>query len=286
MAKFLGSTGVQYLWTKIAGEFVAKVEGKGLSTKDFTEAYETKLIGIEAGAQVNVLDGIKVGDSNATITDKKADITSGVNGLITAGIAGKADKATTLEGYGITDAYTKAQTDTKISEQITAAKHASLKIADTNPMAAGFKGEDNVIYLYKVEIGEGGNKQTYYDMYIKVDGKMTLIDDTRMDLSDYVTKTLLSTTLEGYYTKAAADGKFVAQVPGKGLSTEDFTTTLKTKLEGIAEGAQVNKIEGIKLNGAAVNIGADKTVDITIAVDEELTHQDIDAAITAAKATA
>lgn len=285
MAKFLGSTGVQHLWTKITESFVGKVPGKGLSTKDFTEAYETKLKGIAEGAQVNVLEGIKIGTSDVTIgADKKADITSDVNDLITAGIANKADKAQTLEGYGITDAYTKTQTDTKISEQIAAAKHASLKIADTNPMAAGFEGEDNVIYLYKVEVGEGEDKQTYYDMYIKVNGKMTLIDDTRMDLSDYVTKTLLSTTLESYYTKTAADGKFVAQAEGKGLSTEDFTTELKTKLTGIAEGAQVNKIEGIKLNGTAVDIGADKTVDITIAVDEELSDTEIDAAIAKAKA--
>ena len=283
MAKFLGSTGVQYLWTKIAGEFVAKVEGKGLSTEDFTTEFKTKLEGIAEGAQVNVLEGIKIGASDVTIgSDKKADITSGVNGLITAGIAGKADKATTLEGYGIADAYTKTQTDTAISTAITKAKHASLEVAKSNPTAEGFVGKDDVIYLWQVT----ENDKTYYDMYIKVGGKMTLIDDTRMDLSDYVTKTLLSTTLEDYYTKTAADGKFVAQVPGKGLSTEDFTTEFKTKLTGIAEGAQVNKIEGIKLNGAAVNIGADKTVDITIAVDEELTHQDIDAAITAAKATA
>lgn len=283
MAKFLGSTGVQYLWTKIAGEFVAKDPNKGLSTEDFTTEFKTKLQGIAEGAQVNVLEGIKIGDSDVTIgADKKADITSGVNGLITAGIAGKADKATTLEGYGIADAYTKTQTDTAISTAITKAKHASLKVAESNPTAEGFVGEDDVIYLWQVTEKD----KTYYDMYIKVDGKMTLIDDTRMDLSDYVTKTLLSTTLEGYYTKAAADGKFVAQVPGKGLSTEDFTTEFKTKLTGIAEGAQVNAIESIKLNGTAVDIGADKTVDITIAVDEELTNQDIDTAIAAAKATA
>lgn len=34
-------------------------------------------------------------------------------------ISGKADKATTLAGYGITDAYTKTQTDTKITELTT-----------------------------------------------------------------------------------------------------------------------------------------------------------------------
>lgn len=281
MAKFLGSTGVQYLWKKIAGEFVAKVEGKGLSTEDFTTALKTKLTGIAEGAQVNVLDGIKIGDSDVTIgTDKKADITSGVNGLITAGIAGKADKATTLEGYGITDAYTKTETNTAISTAITKAKHASLKIAESDPTAEGFTGEDDVIYLWQVT----DNDKTYYDMYIKIDGKMTLIDDTRMDLSDYVTKTLLSTTLNDYYTKTDANGKFVAQVEGKGLSTKDFTEAYETKLIGIAEGAQVNAIEGIKLNGTAVDIGADKTVDITVAVDEELSDTEIDAAIAKAKA--
>ena len=34
--------------------------------------------------------------------------------------------------------------------------------------------------------------------------------------------------------------KYVLAVSGKGLSTEDFTTALKTKLEGIAAGAEVN----------------------------------------------
>lgn len=279
MAKFLGSTGVQHLWTKITESFVGKVEGKGLSTKDFTEAYETKLKGIAEGAQVNVLEGIKIGTSDVTIdTDKKADITSGVNGLITAGIADKADKATTLEGYGITDAYTKTETNTAISTAVANSKHASLKIAESDPTAEGFAGEDDVIYLWQVT----DNDKTYYDMYIKIGGKMTLIDDTRMDLSDYVTNTILSTTLNDYYKKTDADGKFVAQVEGKGLSTEDFTTELKTKLTGIAEGAQVNKIEGIKVNGTAVDIGADKTVDITIVADEELSNKEIDDAITAA----
>ena len=38
----------------------------------------------------------------------------------------------------------------------------------------------------------------------------------------------------------------VDAVPGKGLSTNDFTNELVTKLEGIAAGAQVNVINGIK----------------------------------------
>lgn len=47
------------------------------------------------------------------------------------------------------------------------------------------------------------------------------------------------------------DGK-VDKEEGKGLSTNDYTTTEKTKLSGIAEGAQVNVIEEIQVNGTKV----------------------------------
>lgn len=43
-----------------------------------------------------------------------------------------------------------------------------------------------------------------------------------------------------YYTKTEADGEFVAQESGKGLSSEDYTSSEKTKLSGIETGAQVN----------------------------------------------
>lgn len=43
-----------------------------------------------------------------------------------------------------------------------------------------------------------------------------------------------------YYTKTAIDNKFVEKISGKGLSTEDYTTSEKTKLAGIASGAEVN----------------------------------------------
>lgn len=47
-------------------------------------------------------------------------------------------------------------------------------------------------------------------------------------------------------------GMFVAQEAGKGLSSNDYTSTEKTKLAGIAEGAQVNVLEGIQVNGTTV----------------------------------
>ena len=57
--------------------------------------------------------------------------------------------------------------------------------------------------------------------------------------------------------------KKVDKVDGKQLSTEDYTTEEKGKLEGIEEGAQVNVLEGIRVNGAKIEV-TDKVADITI----------------------
>ena len=61
----------------------------------------------------------------------------------------------------------------------------------------------------------------------------------------------------------ALDSK-VDKVEGKGLSTNDFTNELKTKLDGIQAGAQTNVLESVKLNGQALPI-SEKAVDIPVA---------------------
>lgn len=58
-------------------------------------------------------------------------------------------------------------------------------------------------------------------------------------------------------------GTCVQQEAGKGLSTNDYTTAEKSKLSGIATGAQVNVIESVKVNGSALTV-TNKAVDITV----------------------
>lgn len=55
----------------------------------------------------------------------------------------------------------------------------------------------------------------------------------------------------------------VDKVTGKGLSTNDYTTSEKNKLSGIASGAEVNVITAIQKNGTAQTI-TNKTVNITV----------------------
>ena len=68
-------------------------------------------------------------------------------------------------------------------------------------------------------------------------------------------------------------GTSVQQEAGKGLSSNDYTTTEKNKLSGIASGAQVNVIETVKVNGSALTI-TDKAVNIPVPTNY-LTASDI-----------
>lgn len=63
-----------------------------------------------------------------------------------------------------------------------------------------------------------------------------------------------------------AEAAKVDKVEGKQLSSNDYTTAEKEKLDGIAPNAQVNVIETIKVNGAALTPSF-KSVDISIPTD-------------------
>lgn len=122
---------------------VDKVDGKGLSTNDLTndlkanydEAYtHSQAAHAPVNAQENIIESVKVNGTALTITDKAVDVTvptdnaqltNGAGYLVANDIANKADKSTTLAGYGISDAYTTTQTDTAIANAIGQFEEAS-----------------------------------------------------------------------------------------------------------------------------------------------------------------
>lgn len=72
--------------------------------------------------------------------------------------------------------------------------------------------------------------------------------------------------LTNYYTRTDTDGLLnnkVDKVTGKQLSTEDYTTAEKTKLSSIEDGAEVNIIEDVKVNGTSQQV-TNKSVDLSI----------------------
>lgn len=76
--KYLDYDGLVYYHSKVKTALNNKVDkesGKGLSTNDFTNAYKTKLDGIAANAQVNVIEGITVNSTAVPLTNKIANLT-------------------------------------------------------------------------------------------------------------------------------------------------------------------------------------------------------------------
>ena len=91
MAKqFLDYAGLQTFWDKIKGfvgtNYVAKVVGKGLSTNDYTTDEKNKLAGIESGAQVNVITGIKMEGAADNLTPNPSNkvVTVPVDSLLSS----------------------------------------------------------------------------------------------------------------------------------------------------------------------------------------------------------
>ena len=248
---------------------VDKVEGKVLSSNDYTTAEKEKLAGLsnyndteikaDIAKKANAADVYTQTQVNTELS-KKADKTT-VETLTTT-VDGKANKATTISGYGIEDAYTKTEVDAKVSSVY------KYKGSVANESALPTEGQV-VGDVYNLEdtgmnvawTGEGWDKL-----------------GSVVDLTPYLTKedagktyAAKATTLEGYgitdaYTQSAVDtelNKKVDKETGKQLSTNDYTTDEKTKLTGIATGAEVNKIDAVKVNGTALGI-TDKAVNIDL----------------------
>lgn len=125
MGNKLDATGLTQVWARIKENFV----NKGV----FTDEMISKLQNVNENGQENVIESVSVNGVTCAVTSKGINIvipdgtladldevgTEHLSTALAALINGKADKATTLGGYGITDAYTKTQTDAAIKQAVT-----------------------------------------------------------------------------------------------------------------------------------------------------------------------
>ena len=83
------------LETAVAGK-VDKVEGKQLSTNDYTTTEKNKLSGIEAGAQVNVIETVQVNGSPVSPSGKTVNISVPTGALASKSQVAESDLASAL----------------------------------------------------------------------------------------------------------------------------------------------------------------------------------------------
>ena len=126
--KKLNKVGLSQVWAKIVANFVAKQDGKDLVDTTLIQ----KLNNMKADGEANVIEKVSVNGVELGVSEKGVDITvptgtlagldevgqEQLSAALAAVIAGKAEKATTLEGYGITDAYTKTAADEAIATAV------------------------------------------------------------------------------------------------------------------------------------------------------------------------
>ena len=167
--------------------------------------------------------GALAGKSKVAETDLETALATKING--------KANKATTLAGYGISDAYTKAQADSAITTAVANAGHLKREIVEALPAVSA--ADAHTIYM----VGSGaGSETSNYKEYMLVNGKFELIGDSKVDLTNYATKTEVSTAKSEAISTAADDATSKANA-AKTAAIEAAATDATTKANKAKEDA-------------------------------------------------
>ena len=239
-----------------------------MSPEDFN-----KLAGISAGAEANVLEGVKVNGVALSIASKIVDIliaTGSTNGTISvqgtdvpiknlAALAYKANiSADELDAAlkAVIDAKAESSEVSVLSGKIdtlngTGSGSVSKAITDAFNDFATKVSDDGVVNSYKELIDwaaeHGGEAAQMTAAITNIENLLTGIggEGDPATVKAAIAAAINDLNIGNYYTKTEVDtalnGK-VSKEDGKGLSQNDFTNAFKSKLDGIQDGATANTV--------------------------------------------
>ena len=203
---------------------------------------KAKLDGIAAGAQVNVLEGVKVDGVDVEIVDKKVNIDLSPYAKTTEveAVQAIADAAMPKAGGAFTGAITiqapaedmNPATKKYVDDAISGITEFEFSVVDVLPKT----GERGIIYLVAHAHGTGD----IYDEYIWVTDKFEKIGNTDIDLSSYVTNDELTAEINKLTLAQVAVGagktlKAIKQENGKvTVELQDIAIT-QAQVEGLAD---------------------------------------------------
>ena len=306
-----------YVGTMVADK-VDKVDGKGLSSNDYTDAEKNKLNGIEAGANKTIVDSALSATSTNPVQNKvlKSAIDdlselvgdTAVSTQISAATGNTLSSANAYTDTKIADLISSSSTTLETLNRITDAMEENADIVDALESSIGAKANASDLIAHtgntsnphgvtKAQVGLGNveNKSsatirgeltsadvvaalgytppttntTYSAATTSAAGLMSATDKGKLDgIATGANKTIVDAALSSTSTNpvqnkvvqvaisslntlvgdtsvasqiSTAIANKVDAVSGKGLSTNDYTTAEKTKLSGIAAGAEVNQ---------------------------------------------
>ncbi len=187
--EYLDKSGLMLLISKIKSALGGKVDvvsGKGLSTNDYTSAEKQKLSGIANGAQVNVIESVKVNGTKLTPSSKAVDVTVPTKTSQLTNDSGY-QSATSVESIITAKGY---QTQSQVQSLINSAVGNITSIRYEKVTSLPATGSNGVIYL----VAHSHGTQDIYDEYIWLSENKTYekIGNTDIDLSAYVKKSELT----------------------------------------------------------------------------------------------
>lgn len=233
MAAILGATGANaainvasqgYVDSKV-GAVETNVANTYLTQEDAADTYATTQYVTEN--VTNILGD----ETDGLIADVAANA-----GAIADLESSKADSATTLAGYGITDAYTKTEVDDKVADVVAGDMNEALaSYAKTADVASTYATKDA---LSAVETtANAAATKTYVDTELGKKADTTAVEAITNSLSNYATTEALNgvkATAEAAATKTYVDTEFAK-----------YTTTdaLNTRLDGFATDAELKAVD-------------------------------------------
>lgn len=205
-------------YTAYAKEYIQSVLPKKLSQLTNDVGYITKSSDISGTAAMAIAD--KDGNPITTTYEKKVDAQ--------IALIKKADKATTLSGYGITDSYTKTEEDTKLKNKADAANvYTKQQILDKLDLKA-----DKAITLAGYYIGDAYTKTEVDDKLAK---KADLESLHMADVLSAIDARLKKTDAEATYVKKTEKGiaNGIATLDSSGLVP---SSQLPSYVDDVVEG--------------------------------------------------
>lgn len=212
---YVDTNGVPYVWSgdaykQVIPQMVSALTAEGAS--EFKLATEKAVIDY---INANLATGDDLTELQGTVDE--------LQGTVSSLQSGKADKATTLAGYGINNAYTKTETDGKISAAVAASQHLTkIVLGDEEELPDPTKAVDNAIYMKKVASGAGNQ---YYEEFMVINDKWEKLGDTAVDLSNYATQSWVTSQITPVSSKANANAAAITVINGTGAGS--ITKALK-----------------------------------------------------------
>lgn len=204
-------------------------EGEGSIKKAAADAKQGAIDAAATDATTKANKALE--DAKADSTTKKteaiaaaaAETTKQVSSAKTelqASIDAKADKATTLAGYGIADAYTKAQVDSNITTAVANAHHLKREIVAQLPAISS--ANEDTIYMVpdSGHTDSAGSNTSAYTEYMLINGAFERIGTSSADLSNYFTKDQVTSAISIAKGEAAADATAKADAAKAAAITE------------------------------------------------------------------